>query len=238
MEINKIYHGDCIELLKQVKSDSVDLILTDPPYNIAKDNNFDTMGRAGIDFGEWDKGFDLFSWIDEIPRLLKKDASVIIFNDWKNLGDIARHCEKNGMIVKNMFRWVKTNPMPRNRDRLYITDFEVAIWCVAGANSKWTFNRLDRNYERPELKFGLKDDGRIHPTQKPVKLMEHLLKIHSNPKDLIIDPFAGSGSTAVACLRLDRNFITFEKDEKYYNIAKERIDKKVEIPIQMEFQFK
>lgn len=149
-----LMQGDCLERMKGIPSGSVDSLLTDPPYNIAQKNNFHTMGRAGIDFGEWDKGFDLFSYINEVPRLLTKDASVVIFNDWKNIGEIAKHCESVGLVIKDMLRWEKANPMPRNMDRRYITDYEVAVWCT-NKNAKWAFNRSSDAYKRPLFKGSL-----------------------------------------------------------------------------------
>lgn len=225
MEMNKIYLGDCLELVKKLDDHSVDLVLTDPPYNISRKSNFHTMGRVGVDFGEWDKGFDLFSYIGELPRILKKNASVIIYNDWKNLGDIARCCESNGMLVKNILRWEKSNPMPRNTERLYVSDCEFALWCV-NEKAKWTFNRQGMSYERPCFDFPLtsQKEKTGHPTQKPVGLMEEILKIHSNKGDVVLDLFAGSGTTAIACIENGRNFICFEKDENYFKTAKERID--------------
>ena len=97
-ENNKLLHGDCLERMKEIPDGSVDLILTDPPYNIARDNNFHTMGRKGIDFGEWDKGFDLFSYIDLLPRVCTKNANVVIFNSWTNLGEIAKYAEAKGFV--------------------------------------------------------------------------------------------------------------------------------------------
>jgi site-specific DNA-methyltransferase (adenine-specific)/modification methylase len=228
MKINNILQGDCLELMKDIPNGSINLILTDPPYNIAKKNNFHTMGRAGIDFGEWDKGFDLFSYIDEIPRILSKNGSVIIFNDWKNVGEIARYCESVGLEIKDMIRWVKSNPMPRNRDRRYITDYETAIWCV-NKNSKWVFNRQNESYQRPEFKGSLtpQSEKTEHTTQKPLWLMKDLLKIHSNEDDLVLDMFAGSGTTAIACIEMKRQFIVMEKDEKYFEIMKHRINNKL-----------
>ncbi|MBM68198.1 MAG: site-specific DNA-methyltransferase [Haliea sp.] len=215
-----LWQGDCLELMKNIPDGSVDMVLTDPPYNIARSNNFHTMGRAGIDFGEWDKNADLFSYIDEVIRVLKKGGSFVVFNDWKNLGDIARYSEYLGFDVKDMIRLEKSNPMPRNRERRYITDFECAVWLVK-PKGKWVFNRQDEKYQRP--KFVKSVEKGLHPTQKNLSLMEDLIKIHSNSGDIILDPFMGSGTTGVACKNLKRDFIGIELDEEYFNIAKERI---------------
>ena len=198
--------------MKEIPDWSVDMVLTDPPYNIARDNNFSTMGRAGIDFGEWDKGADLFSYIDEVYRVLNKNGSFIVFNDWKNLGDIVKYAEKLGFVTKDMLRLEKTNPIPRNRDRRYITDYECAIWFTM-PKAKWVFNRQDESYQRP--KFVHSVEKGLHPTQKNLKLMEELVKIHSNVGMTVVDPFSGSFTTGVACANLDRAFIGIEMDETY-----------------------
>ena len=183
------------------------------------------MGRKGIDFGEWDKEVDLFSWLERIPRLLDRNGSVIIFNDWKNVGNIARHCELLGLEIKDFLRWEKTNPMPRNRDRRYITDYECAIWLVK-KGAKWTFNRLDEKYQRPKfvhsIVLGKEKTG--HTTQKPVSLMTEIIKIHTNENELVLDCFSGSCSTGVACINTNRRFIGIELDKNYFNIAKERME--------------
>ena len=206
----------------------VNAIITDPPYIISKKNNFHTMGRKGIDFGEWDKEVDLFSWLERIPRLLDRNGSVIIFNDWKNIGNIARHCELLGLEIKDFLRWEKTNPMPRNRDRRYITDYECAVWLVK-KGAKWTFNRLDEKYQRPKfvhsIVSGKEKTG--HTTQKPVSLMTEIIKIHTNENELVLDCFSGSCSTGVACINTNRRFIGIELDTNYFNIAKERMENAV-----------
>ena len=223
----KIYNGDCLEIMDTLIEEGikVDCILTDPPYMIARKNNFHTMGRKGIDFGEWDKDVDLFSWLDRIPKLLSKNGSVVIFNDWKNLGDIARYCESLGLEIKDLLRWEKTNPMPRNRDRRYITDYECAIWLV-NKKSKWVFNRLDEKYQRPKFEYPVVsgNEKTIHTTQKPVKLMEEIIRVHTKKDNTILDCFMGSGSTGVACMNTNRKFIGIELDENYFNIAKQRIE--------------
>ena len=218
-----LYNGDCLFVMDELIEQGVvvDAIITDPPYNIARDNNFNTMGRAGIDFGEWDKKADLFSYIDRAYKLLSKNGSIVIFNDWKNLGDIVKYAEKLGFICKDMIRLEKTNPMPRNRDRRYITDYECAVWLTM-PKAKWVFNRQSDTYERPKF-VGSIEKG-LHPTQKNTLLMEWLVKIHTNENDLVLDPFMGSGTTGVACKNLNRNFIGVEMDENYFNIAKNRIE--------------
>ena len=227
-----LYKGDCLDIMKQFPKQSIDLVLTDPPYNIARKNNLHTMKgkngklvhRRGIDFGEWDKGFDLFTWIDKVVPLIDKNGTLFFFNDWKNIGEMAKYAEKLGMSIKDLFRWVKVNPMPRNRDRRYIVDFELSVWLVK-KGAKWTFNRQDNKFERPEFKAPSVSgkEKTEHTTQKPLKLIEHLIKIHSNEENLILDCFAGSGTTLVAAERANRRWIGIELNEKYCKIAKNRL---------------
>ena len=225
MKDTELWQGDCLELLQSIPIKSVDLVLTDPPYNISRNNNFKTMGRKGIDFGDWDYTFDQLSWIDAVMDKVNDNGSVVIFNDWKNLGYITKHLEESGFVVKDILRWVKDNPMPRNRDRRYIVDAEYAIWAVK-KKAKWTFNRLSTNYDRPEMKYPIVagKEKTAHPTQKPLKLMNELVARHSNTGDVVLDLFMGSGTTGVACKNLNRKFIGIELDETYFNLAKERIE--------------
>lgn len=132
-------YKELVEFMKREKIE-VDCILTDPPYNISRKNNFTTMGRAGIDFGKWDYGFNQSKWIKECVPLLRNGGSIIIFNDWKNLTCIVEALESSGCVVKDLLRWEKSNPMPRNVNARYVVDFECAIWAVKG-KKRWVFNK-------------------------------------------------------------------------------------------------
>ena len=122
-------------------------IITDPPYNISKENNFSTMRhpRVGVDFGNWDRGdFDLYSWIPKYSKLLNKNGSMIIFCSYRYISFLIKVCESNeaAMDIKDILVWQKTNPMPRNITRRYVQDMEFAIWAVK-KGAKWTFNKPD-----------------------------------------------------------------------------------------------
>lgn len=222
--INDIYHKDCLEGFKEVVDESVDLLFTDPPYNISRKSGFHTMGRKGVDFGEWDKNFDQVTWLKAAAPKVKKGGSAIIFNDYKNITIISNTLAELGFITKELLIWQKPNPMPRNRDRLYVTTVEVALWAVKGKG--WTFNRLRSNYENAIFNYPIVNSRvRQHPTEKPEAMIMELLKIHSNKADLILDPFSGSGVICCMAERLDRNYIGFEIDESYYKNSDVRLRK-------------
>ncbi|MCQ2077865.1 MAG: site-specific DNA-methyltransferase [Bacteroidaceae bacterium] len=206
---------------------SVDLILTDPPYCVSRTHQlgFSNMGRAGMDYGEWDYNFDQKEWISLCAPLVKEGGSIIIFNDWKNLSYLVETLESNGFLIKDLIRWEKSNPMPRNVNSRYVMDIEVALWAVKG-KKKWTFNKpVNLPYIRPVFKSGviLGKNKRLHPTQKSLEVFSELIKIHSNEGDCIFDPFFGSGTTAVACKQLNRSFIGSEIETEYYEKALSRL---------------
>lgn len=212
----------------------VDHIITDPPYNISQDNNFGTMKnpRAGVDFGNWDRGqFDLYSWIPKYAKILNKNGSMIIFCSYRYISHIidALESDECGMQVKDILVWQKSNPMPRNINRRYVQDMEFAVWAVK-KKAKWVFNKPeDKPYLRALFTTSTVSGSEKlgHPTQKSFKLMQDIINIHTNENEIILDPFMGSGSTGEAALSLNRQFIGVELTPEYYEMAQNRIERRV-----------
>lgn len=226
-----LYCGDATKFLVDMAVGGlrVDHVITDPPYNISKVNNFQTMTssqRKGVDFGDWDKGFDLVSWIKPSAEMLTPGGTFIVFNSYRNLTPIIESLESAGLLVKDVIRWIKKNPMPRNIERRYVQDAEFAIWAVK-PGSPWVFNKpRESKYLRAEFVTSIVagHERTIHPTQKSKALMASIIRIHSQKNDLILDPFMGSGSTGVAALSVGRRFIGIEQSQEYFEIAKNRIE--------------
>ena len=228
----QLYNANSYTLIQELKQNNivVDHIITDPPYNISQSNNFSTMKspRKGVDFGEWDKRFDLYNWIKDYSDILSKNGSMIIFCSYRFISHIIDKLENCGMIVKDILIWKKSNPMPRNIDRRYVQDTEFAVWAVK-KNAKWTFNKPNNKpYLRScyETSTVSGKERTIHPTQKSLKLMEEIIKVHTNKNDIILDPFMGSGTTGIAALKNNRKFIGIELEKEYFDICLERFDQK------------
>lgn len=220
---NTLHNIDCLDGFKQLEDGSVDLVLTDPPYNISIKNNFKSLNRAGIDFGEWDKGFNQVDWLKAVAPKIRKGGSIVVFNAVQNINTVIDTLTAEGFTYKELGFYKKSNPIPRNRDRLYVTSIEPYIWLVKGKG--WTFNRQKDTYETGIMEHPVVHHSkRIHTTQKPVELMETLVKIHSNEGDLVLDCFSGSASTLIACHGSGRDYIGFEKDIDNYNNSVKRLE--------------
>ena len=227
--------GDCLELMKDSPDGSVDLILTDIPYLCGRKTNFKTIKdytkKSGetkyscMDFGEWDKAFDLEKFVSESIRVLKKPSSMIVYCNWKQLNDIhelyKKYTKKTLQREPRIGVWQKTNPSVFNMQRMAIQPYEFFIWLGVGKNM--TFNN-QRNGKPERLYFESATQRGYHPTLKNVKQLEHLVRTYTNEGDTVLDSCMGSGSTGVACMNTNRNFIGIELDEGYFNIAKNRIE--------------
>lgn len=223
---------DCLNYLKTIKSKSVDLVLIDPPYEVSRDTNFksgkikgnDTdRFRVSMDFGDWDNDFTgLSDIIKECYRILKNSGTIICFYDLWKITTLKDYFENANFKQLRFIEWVKTNPVPLNSKINYLTNSrEIAL--VGVKKSKPTFHS---EYDNGIYKYPIcHDKERFHPTQKPIALLEELIKKHSNENDLICDCFSGSGSTAVAAYNTNRNFIGCEISKDYYDKSIERLSK-------------
>lgn len=205
--INKIINADCLDILKELPDKCIDLVLTDPPYGIGEANGKNTSrGKLAIakDYGkkDWDNKIPEKEIFDEIFRVSKHQ---IIFGG----NYFAKY-------LHNSPSWLVWD---KNNGNIDFADCELAWTNFKSAVRKylWTWNGM--------LQHDMKNkDIRIHPTQKPLKLFEMILRDYSNENDLILDCFSGSGTTAIACHNLNRRFICIEKDKDYYKSSVERLN--------------
>lgn len=225
--------GDCLGLMKDIPDNSIDLVVTDCPYHIVsggctniprKDepsgifNRRNTFTQKNAKSGKLFDNNDIqFSqWLPEIYRVLKNDTHCYIMINGRNLKDLQTDAEKVGFKFQNLLVWYKNNITP---NRYYLNSCEFILMLRKG-KAKNIYNMGTKNVlQIPNI---LKE--KTHPTEKPVDLMKIFIENSSNELETVLDPFMGSGSTGVACKELNRNFIGMEIDEKYFNIAKERIE--------------
>jgi DNA modification methylase len=227
--------GDCFTELENISSNSVDLIIIDPPYLVSRDSNFKKISDStskematkydiSIDFGDWDK--EELDWgflFKQFQRILKKGGTIIVFYDvWKS-NEIKESADSVGLKQPRVCGWVKTNPVPINSKVNYLSNAtEYFFTFVKGG--KPTFNsEYDNGFYRYPICHG--KERFQHPTQKPLSLIKDLIDKHTNPGDVVLDSFAGTGTTGHACYLLNRDFILIEKDKTYFKIIEERINK-------------
>ena len=227
MEPNKVYLGNCYELIRQVQDNSVDLIVTDPPYKIESLHGSGIMKTRDkgnftreIKESNLDVGIDI-SILDEFVRVMKR-VNIYL---WCNKGQILPYLEyfvKERKCSFEMIVWGKKNPIPFCGIH-YLVDKEYCLYFwEEGAPVDIPFNRARTIYMSNTNVADKKAYG--HPTIKPLDIIKTLIENSSRKGDLVLDPFIGSGTTAVACKSLGRNYIGFEINEKYYRIANERIE--------------
>jgi DNA modification methylase len=226
--LNKIINDDCLNILSKIESNSIDLILTDPPYLISRDSNFSKgsinkkFNVISIDFGEWDKQeLDFQKLFIEWKRVLKPGGTLIIFYDIWKCNELKDAAEKNGFKQPRVCQWVKTNPVPINSKNNYLSN-AIEFFFTFVKVGKPTFNSTyDKGIYNYPICHGR--ERTEHPTQKPLSLIKDLISKHSKEGEIILDTFGGSGTTAVAAIETKRNFISIEKDEWYCKLSKDRI---------------
>lgn len=209
--LNKVIQGDCLEVMKQIPDNSIDLVVTDIPYG---EVNRNSNGLRDLDKGNADIfDLDLDNLVSEFVRVSK--GSMYIFCGTEQVSKLRATMVEKGLSTR-LIIWEKTNPSPMNGQHIWLSGVEC---CVYGKKKNATFNEHCKN---SVLRFP-NGSSKLHPTQKPLNLFKKLIEVSSNEGDLILDPFLGSGTTAVACKQLNRNFIGIELSPDYCKIAEERI---------------
>lgn len=229
-EPSQLHLGDGVQFLSGLANRSVDLILTDPPYEVSRPSGFKNIGTKGIarfavsmDFGKWDWGFTkLKPALEQSYRVLRPGGAVVVWYDLWKITELAKLLQDCGFKQLRFVEWVKTNPVPLNSKRNYLTNArEIAITAVKGGGC--TFNsQYDNGIYRHPIYH---NTHRFHPTQKPVALFAQLIKKHTQAGDLVVDPFMGSATTAIAAMQTNRRWLGSELDPQYHEKALARIER-------------
>jgi modification methylase len=246
LPIDTILTGDCIEILNQFPEGSVDLIFADPPYNLqlkrelfrpnsTKVNAVDQAWDKFNNFKEYDHF--TFQWLSACRHVLSDTGTIWIIGSYHNIFRIGTILQDLNFWILNDVIWIKNNPMPNFRGVRFTNAHETLIWAQKNKGTKYTFNHQAMKSLNDDLqmrsdwylpictgKERQKNAGeKAHPTQKPEALLYRLLLASTNPSDIVLDPFFGTGTTGAVAKKLGRHFIGIERELEYLKIAQERI---------------
>jgi len=237
----EIYQGDCVQILGAMPDECVDLIFADPPYFLSNGGITCHAGRmVSVNKGAWDRSRGANEnhefnrqWLEQCQRVLKPNGTIWVSGTAHVIHSVGFAMQQLGFKLLNDISWVKPNPPPNLSCRYFTHSTETLIWAAKNSKSRHTFHYQEmkriaggkqmksvweiRPPEKWEKRFGK------HPTQKPVALLERVLKAASSEEDLVLDPFAGSGTAAVASVRLSRSVILIEESEISSNLAQIRV---------------
>lgn len=241
----RLYRGDALELLKSARDGIFDLIFADPPYFLSNGGITCQAGRmVSVNKGVWDKATTFEEmhefnrvWLSECRRLLKPNGSLWVTGTAHNVYSVGFALQTLGYKILNDIAWYKVNPPPNLSCRYFTHATETVLWARRDPKSKHTFNyeemkRENRNRQMQSL-WHIKPPGARekrygkHPTQKPEALLDRIVRASTNPRDLVLDPFCGSGTTGVACARLGRQFVGIDLMVSYLEIAVARLSDEV-----------
>lgn len=211
--LNKIKKDDAVNFIKKIPNKSVDLVLTDPPY--------------GVERTSWDIKAPI-SWCKEIPRVMKDGASLLIFCGKQNRFEVEKELRSAGLTFWQELIWVYRNGGV-TRKSSYNGHHEPILWFVKDpknfhlnfGKAQWVDTWTVINSARPQSNFSR--DKKIHPTQKAIDVIERLVKYHSKKGDVVLDPFMGAGTTAVACKKMNRDFVGCDNNGNYVKLANQRV---------------
>ncbi|MDF1726296.1 MAG: site-specific DNA-methyltransferase [Sulfitobacter sp.] len=249
LPLNTILAGDCIEAMNGLPEASIDLIFADPPYNLQLRGDLHRPDNSRVDAvdDEWDqfasfKAYDDFTraWLKAARRLLKPNGAIWVIGSYHNIFRVGAALQDAGFWILNDVVWRKSNPMPNFRGKRFTNAHETMIWAGKDENAKYTFNyeALKALNEGIQMRSDwvlpictgherLKDAAgdKAHPTQKPQSLLHRVLVGSTNPGDVVLDPFFGTGTTGAVAKMLGRDFIGIEREESYRAVAEKRISK-------------
>ncbi|GAA0282135.1 site-specific DNA-methyltransferase [Alteraurantiacibacter aestuarii] len=253
LPLGRILSGDCVEAMRGLPTDSVDLIFADPPYNLQLGGDLNRPDGSHVDAvtDHWDQ-FDSFAiydkftrdWLTEARRVLKPDGALWVIGSYHNIYRVGTILQDLGFWILNDIVWRKTNPMPNFRGTRFTNAHETLLWCSQGEKAKYHFNYRAMKTLNDELQMRsdwvlpicaggerLKDDAghKAHPTQKPEALLYRVLLATTEAGDVVLDPFFGTGTTGAVAKRLGRDWIGCEREETYRKVATSRIEK--ELPL-------
>ena len=243
----KIVPGDCVDVMNGLEADSADMVFADPPYNLQLTGDLRRPNNSlvdGVD-NDWDKftdfaAYDRFTrdWLTAARRVLKDDGSLWVIGSYHNIFRVGAILQDLGFWILNDIVWRKTNPMPNFLGTRFTNAHETLIWCAKdNAKRRVTFNYAAMKELNEGLQMRsdwhiplctgaerLKKDGlKAHPTQKPEALLYRVVLAATNPGDLILDPFFGTGTTGAVAKRLGRRYLGIERDAEYAEMAAKRI---------------
>ena len=241
-----LYHGDCLQDMRSLRSGSVDCVWTDPPYFLSNDGMTCVGGRmVKVNKGEWDRSRGLEqdhefnrTWLSECHRVLKPSGVIWVTGTHHVYLSVGIAMREIGYRILNDIVWQKTNPPPNLGRRCFTHSTELVLWATKakkGSPHRYTFHydlmREENGGKQMKNVWTITAAGRAekkhgkHPTQKPLALIERCLRASTNLGDVILDPFSGSGSTGVAALGMGRKFIGYELQEEFVELARRRLAK-------------
>lgn len=246
----ELINADVLQGMSQIQSETVDFIFADPPYFLSNDGFTVQSGKAvSVNKGDWDRslGFENEmdfhrAWISECLRVLKPNGTIAISGTYHSVYKCGYILQELSCRIINDIIWFKPNGAPSLAGRNFTASHETVLWASKGKNVKHVFNyevskqwqaendkllnpgkQMRSVWSIPTTPKREKTHGK-HPTQKPLELLLRLVNLCTKPGDLILDPFCGSGTTGVAAILLDREFLGIDLEPEYIDLSKARMD--------------
>jgi modification methylase len=249
LPLNQIIAGDCVDAMWSLPPASVDLVFADPPYNLQLKGALHRPDNSMVDAVDdhWDQfssfaAYDAFTrdWLAAAKRVLKPNGAIWVIGSYHNVFRLGTAMQDQGFWMLNDVVWRKSNPMPNFRGKRFTNAHETLIWAGRDETSKYTFNyealkalndgvQMRSDWVLPlctgHERLKDEDGDKAHPTQKPESLLHRVILATTNPGDVILDPFFGTGTTGAVAKMLGRDFIGIEREAAYRKVAQERIDR-------------